>query len=94
MLSISIVQQVVSGDVEYTLIMNTYADRGRKNLIKPTAQIELNQTIWVEIMSKGPEADWIVLVIKSCWATEQSSGDKGSRYDLIMNSKLGLCQHL
>lgn len=84
-LSSSVVQQIVTGDFNYTLMMNTYDDPGRKNLVGPTTQIELNQKVWVELRMEELDGDWVALVTKSCWATNQPSPYGGLRYDLIMN---------
>lgn len=79
------VQQIVNEVFSYTLTMNTYSDSGRKNIVMPTTQIEVNQKIWVELKMQELDGDIFVLVTKSIWATNHPSPDGGLRHDLIIN---------
>ena len=83
--SSSVVQQIVSGVWNYTLIMNTYTDPNLMNLIGLTTEIRLNQKIWVELKAEELDDKRVTLVIDSCWATNVRSPDANLRYDLIKN---------
>ncbi|XP_041834666.1 uncharacterized protein LOC121635530 [Melanotaenia boesemani] len=80
----TVIEHIVAGIWNYTLIMNAYTDPGRTQLIDPTSEIGLNQRIWVELMAEGLDEETVALVIESCWSTNQPSPDGGVRYDLIV----------
>lgn len=80
----SVVQQIVSGVWNYTLMMNAYIDSGRVKLVGPDAEIGLNQKIWLELKTEGLDGKMVALVTDSCWATNQPSPDGGLRYNLII----------
>ncbi|XP_044043029.1 uncharacterized protein LOC122871757 [Siniperca chuatsi] len=81
----SVVQQVVSGVWNYTLMMNAYTNAGRTDLVRPDTEIGLNQKIWVELKTEGLDGNMVALVTDSCWATNQRSPTDTLRYNLVIN---------
>ncbi|XP_041822651.1 alpha-tectorin-like [Chelmon rostratus] len=81
----SVVQHIVSGLWNYTVIMNAYNDSGLSNLIGLSNEIQLNQKIWVELSSTGLDDELVALVTTDCWATNVPSSNGSVRYNLIQN---------
>ncbi|XP_045908564.1 uromodulin-like isoform X2 [Micropterus dolomieu] len=79
----SVVQQIVSGAWNYTLMMNTYTDAGLTQLVGPTTKIGLNQKIWMALKTEGLDDNMVAVVTDSCWATSESSPESLPRYELI-----------
>ena len=79
------IEQIVSGVWNYTLMMNAYLDSGRINLVGPTSEVQLNQKIWVELKTEGLDGNMVALVTDSCWASNQSSPHGGLQHELIIN---------
>ncbi|XP_070786394.1 alpha-tectorin-like [Enoplosus armatus] len=81
----SVVQKIVSGIWNYTLMMNAYTDSSRTSLVTSKTEITLNEKIWLELKTEGLDANMIALVTDSCWATNQLSPTSSLRYDLIID---------
>ncbi|TDH11260.1 hypothetical protein EPR50_G00059000 [Perca flavescens] len=81
----SVVQEIVSGIWNYTLMMNAYIDAQFVNLVGPNTELVLDQKVWVELMTGGLDYNLVSLVTDSCWATNQPSPNASLRYDLIIN---------
>ncbi|XP_054642266.1 alpha-tectorin-like [Dunckerocampus dactyliophorus] len=79
----SVVQQMVSGSWNYTLNMTAYMDSAHKHPVRPNMAIQLNQSIYVEMITEGLDGNLVSLLTNSCWATSGPSPDEGLRYDLI-----------
>ncbi|XP_061924731.1 alpha-tectorin-like isoform X1 [Entelurus aequoreus] len=79
----SVMQQMVSGSWNYTLNMTAYKDSAHRYMVQPNMAIQLNQSIFVEMMTEGLDGNLVSLVTNSCWATDGPSPDDGLRYDLI-----------
>ncbi|XP_061827923.1 alpha-tectorin-like [Nerophis lumbriciformis] len=79
----SVVQQVESESWNYTLKMTAYKDARRTQPVMSEMDIQLNQRVWVELMTEGLDDNLVFLVTNSCWATSGSSPYEGLRYDLI-----------
>nr|XP_037618493.1 zonadhesin-like [Sebastes umbrosus] len=80
----SVVQKIVSGVWNYTLMMNAYTDPGRMQLVGPSTEIQLNQKIWLELKTEGLDGNMAAIVTDSCWATSQPSPNSSLRYDLVI----------
>uniref|UniRef100_A0A3Q4AB74 ZP domain-containing protein n=1 Tax=Mola mola TaxID=94237 RepID=A0A3Q4AB74_MOLML len=80
-----VIEQIVSGVWNYTLMMSAYVDSGRTNLVGSTTEVQLNQKIWVKLKTEGLDGNMVALVTDSCWATNQSSPHGGLQHDLIIN---------
>ncbi|XP_071060301.1 uncharacterized protein [Pseudochaenichthys georgianus] len=81
----SVVQQLVSGQWNYTLTMSSFIDAGLLQPVGPNTEILLNQTVWLQLEAVGLDANMVAMVTDSCWATNQASPDSSLRYDLIIN---------
>jgi len=81
----SVIQQIVSGVWNYTLIMEAFTDPRHNNLILPTTEIQLNQKIWVELRTQGLDANLVAVVTDSCWATSAPEATSSPKYDLIIS---------
>ncbi|XP_061926425.1 alpha-tectorin-like [Entelurus aequoreus] len=79
----SVFQQVESESWNYTLKMAAYKDALRTQPVMSETDIQLNQRVWVELMTEGLDDNLVFLVTNSCWATSGSSPYGGLRYDLI-----------
>lgn len=82
-LSSSLSQKIASGQWIYNLTMTVYTDPDSKDPIQSGTEIQLDQTIWVELKTDGLD-EQIVAVTDSCWATDQPSPSGSLRYDLII----------
>ncbi|XP_070786265.1 alpha-tectorin-like [Enoplosus armatus] len=81
----SVVQHLTSGAWNYTLSMKAYTDAGRTQAVESSAEVQLNQKIWVELEADGLDGGLVAVVTDSCWATNQASPNGSLRYYLIMN---------
>lgn len=81
----SVIQQLISGTWNYTLVMKAYADAERTQAIDSNTGIELQQKVWVELKTDGLDDKLIAVVTDSCWATNQASPNGNVRYNLIIN---------
>ncbi|XP_054642713.1 alpha-tectorin-like [Dunckerocampus dactyliophorus] len=81
----SVFQQLVSGSWNYTLKMRAYVDAQHRQPMTSDTEIQLNQRVWLRLMSEGLDENLVSLVTNSCWATNGSSPYEGLRYDLISN---------
>ncbi|XP_072770485.1 uncharacterized protein [Nerophis lumbriciformis] len=79
----SVFQQVVSDSWNYTLKMTAYKDDRHTQPVTLDTEIQLNQRVWVELMTEGLDDNLVYLVTNSCWATNSSLPNEGLRYDLI-----------
>ena len=77
-------QQFTSGAWNYNLTMKAYTNADRMNAIETSTNMELNQKIWVEFKTDGLSEKMVLLVIDSCWATDQPSPNGSLSYDLIV----------
>ncbi|XP_034058938.1 alpha-tectorin-like [Gymnodraco acuticeps] len=80
----SVVQQLVSGEWNYTLTMSSFSDAGLLQPVVPNTEILLNQKVWLQLEAVGLDANMVAMVTDSCWATNQASPDSNLRYDLII----------
>lgn len=85
LLSSTVVQKIVSGIWNYTLMMNAYTDSRRTNLVGPSTELELDQKIWVELKTEDLDDSMVTIVTRSCWATSSPSPNSTLRYDLVMS---------
>ncbi|KAJ4919664.1 hypothetical protein JOQ06_011207 [Pogonophryne albipinna] len=81
----SVVQQLVSGEWNYTLTMSSFSDASLLQPVGADTEILLNQKVWLQLEVVGLDANMVAIVIDSCWATNQASPDSSLRYDLISN---------
>ncbi|XP_054642188.1 alpha-tectorin-like [Dunckerocampus dactyliophorus] len=79
----SVFQQVVSESWNYTLKMTAYKDAQHREPVMSDKDIQLNQRVWLEVVTYGLDGNLVSLVTNSCWATNGSSPNEGLRYDLI-----------
>uniref|UniRef100_UPI003AACD90B uromodulin-like n=1 Tax=Centroberyx gerrardi TaxID=166262 RepID=UPI003AACD90B len=63
--------------------MNAYLDSYRTQAITSSTEINLDQTIWVELSTDGLDDNAVAVVTDSCWATNEASSSGSLRYDLI-----------
>ena len=77
------VQKIVSGIWNYTLMMNAYTDPGRTDLIGSNTELVLNQRIWVELKTEDLDGSMMTIVTQSCWATSSPSPNSTLHYDLV-----------
>ncbi|XP_067458894.1 alpha-tectorin-like [Thunnus thynnus] len=80
----SVIQQIVSGAWNYTLTMKAYTDADRTQAVESSTEIQLEQTIWVELKTDGLDDKLVAVVTDSCWATNEASSSGSLRYDLII----------
>ncbi|XP_042283229.1 alpha-tectorin-like [Thunnus maccoyii] len=80
----SVIQQIVSGAWKYTLTMKAYTDADRTQAVESSTEIQLEQTIWVELKTDGLDDKLVAVVTDSCWATNEASSSGSLRYDLIV----------
>ncbi|KAK5931675.1 hypothetical protein CesoFtcFv8_000059 [Champsocephalus esox] len=81
----SVVQQLVSGEWNYTLTMSSFIDAGLLQPVGTNTEILLNETVWLQLEAVGLDANMVAMVTDSCWATNQASPDSNLRYDLIID---------
>nr|XP_033948106.1 alpha-tectorin-like [Pseudochaenichthys georgianus] len=81
----SVVQQLVSGEWNYTLTMSSFIDAGLLQPVGTDTEILLNQKVWLQLEAVGLDANMVAMVTDSCWETNQASPDSNLRYDLILN---------
>ncbi|CAI5660861.1 unnamed protein product [Oreochromis niloticus] len=81
----SVIQHITSGVWDYTLTMKAFTDVGHTQAVESSTEVQLIQKIRVELKTDGLDADMVVMVTDSCWATNQTSPDSTPRYDLIIN---------
>lgn len=84
-LSSSVVQRIVSGIWNYTMMMNAFTDRSLRHQVRPNTEMQLNQKVWVQLKAAELDGDMLALVTDSCWATSTPSPNSSLRYDLVMN---------
>ena len=80
----SVIQQIVSGAWNYTLTMKAYTDADRTQAVESSTEIQLEETIWVELKTDGLDDKLVAVVTDSCWATNEPSPSEILRYDLII----------
>lgn len=83
-LSSSVIQQITSGEWNYNLTMKAYTSPDRMQAIESSANIQLNEKLWVELRTEGLDEEMVAVVTDSCWATDQPSPSGSLRYDLII----------
>uniref|UniRef100_A0A8C4HGW9 ZP domain-containing protein n=1 Tax=Dicentrarchus labrax TaxID=13489 RepID=A0A8C4HGW9_DICLA len=81
----AVIQQITSGEWNYNLTMKAYTDSERLEAIEPGTDIQLDETIWVELKTDGLDENLVLLVTDSCWATDQPSPNGTLRYNIIIN---------
>ncbi|KAK7899449.1 hypothetical protein WMY93_020302 [Mugilogobius chulae] len=79
----SVVQKIISGAWSYNLSMKSYLDPSLSQPILPQTQLQLDQTIWVQLSTSGLDHSLISVVTDSCWATSQPQPDSTPKYDLL-----------
>ncbi|XP_040913418.1 alpha-tectorin-like [Toxotes jaculatrix] len=80
----SVFQQITSGEWSYNLTMKAYTSPDHMHAIQSSSDIQLDEKIWVELKTDGLDEKMVVVVIDSCWATDQPSPSGRLRYDLII----------
>ncbi|XP_072288560.1 zona pellucida sperm-binding protein 2-like [Eucyclogobius newberryi] len=83
----SVVQKIVSGAWSYNLSMKSYLDWARTRPILPETELQLDQTIWVQLDTSGLDHSLITLVTDSCWATSNSQSDSTPKYELVQHGR-------
>ncbi|XP_028435413.1 uromodulin isoform X2 [Perca flavescens] len=81
----SVVQEIVSGIWNYTLMTNAYIDGEFRTPIGPDTELVLGQEVWVTLMTEGLNDTMVSIVTDSCWATNQPSPNASLRHDLVIN---------
>ncbi|KAK5847444.1 hypothetical protein PBY51_016568 [Eleginops maclovinus] len=81
----SVLQNMVSGVWNYTVQMTAYADPTLTYVVHPDTEIRLNQRVWLQLKTRGLDANKVSIVTDSCWATSQLSPNDSQRYELIVN---------
>ncbi|KAL7370027.1 hypothetical protein ABVT39_016779 [Epinephelus coioides] len=81
----SVIEELVYGVWNYTLMMRAYTDPEHIHRIRPTTEIQLNQRVWLELKTEGLDSNMVALVTDSCWATSQPLANDTLRYNLIIN---------
>nr|XP_057937304.1 uncharacterized protein LOC131135460 isoform X2 [Doryrhamphus excisus] len=79
----SVGQQIVSGSWNYSVKMTAYNDADHKHALTSDTEIQMNQTVFVELMVYGLYDNLVNLVTDSCWATPKSSPAGALRYNMI-----------
>lgn len=77
-------QEVVSGSWNYSLSMGMFSNLACTKPIDFSNGVEVGQTIYISVDTKGLDGNIITLVTESCWATNTEKGN-GLRYDLVTN---------
>lgn len=85
MLLSSLVQQIQSGVLNYTLALNAYNNSALTYIMGPNSEVLLNQKIWVKLLAEGLDDNLVALVTDSCWATNQPTPDAPLQHFLIRN---------
>uniref|UniRef100_A0A3Q3A681 Uncharacterized LOC108251609 n=1 Tax=Kryptolebias marmoratus TaxID=37003 RepID=A0A3Q3A681_KRYMA len=80
----SVIQQITSGEWNYSLSMEAYTSPERTEPVDSSSNIDLNQKLWVELKTGGLDENKVAMVIDSCWATDQPLPSGSLRYDLII----------
>ncbi|XP_039661845.1 uromodulin-like [Perca fluviatilis] len=81
----SVVQEIVSGIWNYTLMMNSYTDGEFRTSVGPDTELVLGQEVWVTLMTVGLNDTMVSIMTNSCWATNQPSPNESLRHDLVIN---------
>lgn len=81
----SVVREIQSGLLNYTLVLNTYNNSALTNMMGPNTEVLLNQKIWVKLKAEGLVGNLVALVTDSCWATNEPTPTAALRYSLISN---------
>uniref|UniRef100_A0A667XTE8 ZP domain-containing protein n=1 Tax=Myripristis murdjan TaxID=586833 RepID=A0A667XTE8_9TELE len=88
-----VIQQMVSGALAYSVIMNIYTDPEYKHAVNSSTEIQLNQRMWVELKTEGLDNRTVAMVTDSCWATVQPSSNESLRYNLIVKGCANPADH-
>lgn len=80
-----VIMQVKSEYWNYNVSMQAYIDPTLTQVLDSVTEVQLDQTIWVELETEGLEGSLVSVVTDSCWATNKPSGNESLRYDLIIN---------
>ncbi|XP_042372498.1 uromodulin-like, partial [Plectropomus leopardus] len=81
----SVTRTVESQDWSYTLTMSAYIDPDFKQLITDDTEIQLNQRVWVKLMTSGLDDTMVTVVTQSCWATSEDNNQALLKHFLISN---------
>ncbi|XP_054643779.1 uncharacterized protein LOC129187950 isoform X2 [Dunckerocampus dactyliophorus] len=79
----SVVQQMVSGSWNYSVKMTAYTDADHRHAVTSDTEIQMNQTVFVELKVYDLLDNLVNLVTDSCWATSRSSPTEARRYNMI-----------
>ncbi|XP_036072440.1 uncharacterized protein LOC112141491 isoform X1 [Oryzias melastigma] len=85
----TVVQLATSGSWNYTLTLKAFTDAERSQAVQPSTELQLDQRIWVELHTHGLEETAVVMVMDSCWATDNGT----SRYELIRDGCASPADH-
>ncbi|KAK5891022.1 hypothetical protein CgunFtcFv8_018317 [Champsocephalus gunnari] len=81
----SVVQQLASGEWNYTLQMSAFEDQKLQRVVGPETALLLDQRVWVQLRTERLDGDRVSLVTDSCWATSRSAPNGSLRHDLIIS---------
>ncbi|XP_054656204.1 uncharacterized protein LOC129194813 isoform X2 [Dunckerocampus dactyliophorus] len=79
----SVGQTIKSGSLEYNLTMRAYEDADHRRLLDWNSEIQLNQKVWMKLTAEVLDGKLLAIVIDSCWATKEATGDGSPRYNLL-----------
>nr|XP_057923665.1 uncharacterized protein LOC131125801 isoform X2 [Doryrhamphus excisus] len=79
----SVGRSIKSGNLEYNLTMRAYEDANHWKLLDWNSEIQLNQKVWIKLTAEIQRENSLAVVIDSCWATNEVTGDGSPRYNLI-----------
>uniref|UniRef100_A0A3B4BAY2 ZP domain-containing protein n=1 Tax=Periophthalmus magnuspinnatus TaxID=409849 RepID=A0A3B4BAY2_9GOBI len=79
----SVIQELTSGQWRYNLSMIVYTDEARRHALTPDTEVNLDQTIYIELQVDGIDENLLSLVVDSCWATTESSPNSSLKYSIV-----------
>nr|XP_057938383.1 alpha-tectorin-like [Doryrhamphus excisus] len=79
----SVMERVISDSWNYTLIMKAYMDADQERLVQDQTEIQLNQTVYIALVTEGLDDDGVSLVTDHCWASNSSLENGPLRHNLI-----------
>ncbi|XP_020775894.2 alpha-tectorin-like [Boleophthalmus pectinirostris] len=81
----SVRQELTAGEWTYNLSMTVYTDKGHKHAVTPDTEINLDQTVYLQLEIDGLDEKLLSLVVDSCWASTEPSPNSSLKYSLIGN---------
>ncbi|XP_076864065.1 IgGFc-binding protein-like [Brachyhypopomus gauderio] len=80
----TIYKNLPGGVGKYQVRMIPYRDPGFSHPYNGSADVEVDQRIYVAVLVQGVDSRQIATVIDSCWATPENDPDYAVRWDLIV----------